>query len=474
MVASGPSGTSCRGAVRPRPCDGRPGDRRADRQLLALVRPADGDGRVPRRRAEVPRAGGAGDPARLVGQPVRHGGDDRAQPGLGHRRRVRALRDDRGARGAVRGRADAAPGPGGAAVADCGGGGDGGPLRDRGRGRLGAGPARADGGPARRGAVVRPDLAGGAGRVRRPRLPRPHGAGADPRAPVGVDGRQRRDQLRDRVRRARLGRGGARGAAADPGRGGAAGAAAGGVGGGPLGPDQVRDPVRAGRLLPAEVHPHQPDRPAADGGRAAVVHAPGVPPRPGRAAGRLRAGGRAHRGQTADRHPGAGERDERDRDGRRLRHAGRAARLRRAAAVRRRHRRAGAAVGRRLDPAADVRGQPELRGRPVLLRLPRLLRRRGRPDPGGGDGPGSGRVLPDHRRRSDVLLPGRGHGGPARRLHRDQLRRGHRPRGRERVGQDHPGQDPGRPVPAVGRMRPLGRGSRSPTWTASRCARRSR
>ena len=38
---------------------------------------------------------------------------------------------------------------------------------------LGAGPAGAAGGPAGRGAAVRPDHAGGAGRVRRPGLPRP-------------------------------------------------------------------------------------------------------------------------------------------------------------------------------------------------------------------------------------------------------------------------------------------------------------
>ncbi len=88
----------------------------------------------------------------------------------------------------------------------------------------------------------------------------------------------------------------------------------------------------------------------------------------------------------------------------------------RAAALGRGHRRAGAAVGRRIDPAADVRRQPVLRRGPVLLRLPRLLRRRGRPDPGRGHGPRPGRVLPDHRRRGDVLLPRRGHPGPARRL----------------------------------------------------------
>ena len=98
----------------------------------------------------------------------------------------------------------------------------------------------------------------------------------------------------------------------------------------------------------------------------------------------------------------------------------------------------------------------------------------GRPDPGDGDRPGPGRVLADHRRRRDVLLPGRGDAGPARRLDRDQQRRGDRPRRRERVGQDHPGQDPGRPVPAIGRQRPLGRGLDQPTWTASRCASRSR
>ena len=137
-----------------------------------------------------------------------------AQPGLRGVRRVRAVRHHGRAAGAVRRRPHPAPGAGGAAVADPGRGRDGDPLRRRHGGRVGAEPAGAAGGPGRRGAAVRPDQPGGAGRLRRLGLPRPAAAGPRPGHVLGVGAGQRRDQLRHRVRGAGVGGGGRRGAAA--------------------------------------------------------------------------------------------------------------------------------------------------------------------------------------------------------------------------------------------------------------------
>ena len=104
----------------------------------------------------------------------------------------------------------------------------------------------------------------------------------------------------------------------------------------------------------------------------------------------------AARRRTAD--PGDRELDERGRDGRRLRDAGRAARLRDAAAVGRGHRGAGAPLGRGVAAAADVRGQPVLRRRAVLLGLRGVLRGRGGADPGGRIRARPDGVRADHRR----------------------------------------------------------------------------
>ena len=107
--------------------------------------------------------------------------------------------------------------------------------------------------------------------------------------------------------------------------------------------------------------------------------------------------------------------------------------------------------------AADVLGQPVLRGRPVLLGLHGLLRRRAGPDPAARLGRRAAGLRPHRRVRRHLQLPRRRGAVAARGVGRDRPRRGGRPGGRERIGQDHPGQDPRRAVPAAGGHGVLGR-----------------
>ena len=67
-----------------------------------------------------------------------------------------------------------------------------------------------------------------------------------------------------------------------------------------------------------------------------------------------------------------------------------------------------------------------------------------------------GGLRPDHRGRRHLHLSRRQPAGAARGQHRDRPRRGRRPGGRERLGQDHAREDPGRPVPARQRHGVLG------------------
>ena len=100
---------------------------------------------------------------------------------------------------------------------------------------------------------------------------------------------------------------------------------------------------------------------------------------------RLSAYARARRAAgrpAADGDQGDRQRPRRPRHRRGLRGARRAARHRHAGPVGRGHRGPRAAVGRRVAAAADVQRQPDLRGRPVLLRLRGVLRGRAVPDPG--------------------------------------------------------------------------------------------